>query len=316
MKRVVMTALAMTLLCGTSALAQGGAVASRRAQLESEARARSESSRPAPAPRAEAPRSEPQRDRSAGSDGRSRGDGRGPDRAQPALAGAAPAQQPVARPQRVEGQRPQEGQGQRQRDPRTQSTEGPQGQWRQGGGVSQWQGQRGTTGRPEQGVRPDTRPSQGQTRPDSQYDRNDRDRTGGRDDDRRGGYNNGGSGWNNDRGQQGRPPIIRREDRRDRDWNRPNYDQRRYPRYVTPQQRYRWRGSIYRPPVGFYSYRWQFGQTLPWNWYTPNYYLNDWWSYGLPMPPAGYEWVRLGDDAALIDVFSGRIYQVVYNLFW
>ena len=85
---------------------------------------------------------------------------------------------------------------------------------------------------------------------------------------------------------------------------------------MTPQRRYQWFGSPWRPPVGFYSFRWQYGQTLPWSWYTPNYYLNDYWAYGLPMPPIGCEWVRVGDDAILVDVFTGRIYQVVYNLFW
>ena len=85
---------------------------------------------------------------------------------------------------------------------------------------------------------------------------------------------------------------------------------------MTSHQRYRWRGPVWRPPVGFYSFRWQWGQTLPWSWYTPNYYLNDYWAYGLPMPPIGCEWVRVGDDAILVDVFTGRIYQVVYNLFW
>jgi Ni/Co efflux regulator RcnB len=123
--------------------------------------------------------------------------------------------------------------------------------------------------------------------------------------------------WNNnDRGDYNRRPVIRPEDRRDRDRNRPRYDQRRYPHYVTPYQRYRWIGPSYRLPPGFYTFRWQWGQTLPWNWYTPNYYLNDYYAYGLPMPPIGCEWVRVGDDAILVDVFTGRIYQVVYNLFW
>ena len=41
----------------------------------------------------------------------------------------------------------------------------------------------------------------------------------------------------------------------------------------------------------------------------------DWWSYGLPEPPYGYDWVRVGPDALLVD-YSGRIVQVVRAVFW
>jgi Ni/Co efflux regulator RcnB len=33
------------------------------------------------------------------------------------------------------------------------------------------------------------------------------------------------------------------------------------------------------------------------------------------VPPAGYEWVRVGDDALLIDVNTGEVLQAEYGVF-
>lgn len=125
--------------------------------------------------------------------------------------------------------------------------------------------------------------------------------------------------WNNDR----------RDDRRDgRDWNRdgrnwddarrhqtrPRYDRRHYQPDWRSQQRYR--GWDYHAPHGFYARSWLFGDLLPRSWWEPQYRIDDWWAYGLPIPPIGYEWVRVGDDALLVDLFSGRVVQVARNLFW
>ena len=61
--------------------------------------------------------------------------------------------------------------------------------------------------------------------------------------------------------------------------------------------------------------RWSFGDYLPGGWYGQSYYL-DAYEYGLPYPPAGCEWVRVGDDAILVDVWSGQVLSVMYDLFW
>jgi Ni/Co efflux regulator RcnB len=50
--------------------------------------------------------------------------------------------------------------------------------------------------------------------------------------------------------------------------------------------------------------------------WTPNYFISSWSPYGLPAPPWGYEWVRYGDDVVLVDVRTGAILQVRYNVFW
>jgi hypothetical protein len=102
-------------------------------------------------------------------------------------------------------------------------------------------------------------------------------------------------------------------DRHD-DRGRPHWQQGRYPPVYRSHQRYRY--GYYSPPVGFYAHSWGFGEILPRAWYGSDYLLNDWWSYGLPYPPLGYDWVRVGDDALLIDSYTGRVVQVVQDIFW
>jgi Ni/Co efflux regulator RcnB len=119
--------------------------------------------------------------------------------------------------------------------------------------------------------------------------------------------------WNDGRDRDWSRDRAWRERGRDWDRDRPRYDRRHYPPVYRSQRRFR--GPVWTPPIGFYSRSWVFGDTLPRGWYGPNYRI-DWWSYGLPIPPIGYEWVRIGDDAVLVDEFTGRIVQVVPNLFW
>lgn len=123
-----------------------------------------------------------------------------------------------------------------------------------------------------------------------------------------------GDGWRREdrRWEERRTDDRRWDDRRDRD--RPRYDRRYYPPVWRTPQRYR--VAPYRAPPGWYSYSWSYGHVLPRAWYGPQYRLIDWWAYGLPIPPIGYAWVRVGDDALLVDEYSGRIVQVVYDLFW
>jgi Ni/Co efflux regulator RcnB len=94
----------------------------------------------------------------------------------------------------------------------------------------------------------------------------------------------------------------------------PRYDPRWYPPVWTPS--YRYRGAPWVPPPGFVPRRWSHGEVLPWTWWTPRYRIESWWTYGLPVPPVGFAWVRLGRDAALVDLWTGRIVQVAYTLFW
>jgi Ni/Co efflux regulator RcnB len=78
----------------------------------------------------------------------------------------------------------------------------------------------------------------------------------------------------------------------------------------------RFRVGAYRAPYGYYVRTWGFGEFLPRGWYGENYWVGDFLDYGLPYPPPGYEWVRVGGDALMIDRYTGRIVQVVRGIFW
>ena len=74
--------------------------------------------------------------------------------------------------------------------------------------------------------------------------------------------------------------------------------------------------SFYRRPAGWYSHRWTFGEFLPAAFWARDYWLIDFEAYDLPPPPYGAVWVRVGDDALLIDEASGEIITVEYAVFY
>ncbi|MGZ5921841.1 MAG: RcnB family protein [Rhizomicrobium sp.] len=78
----------------------------------------------------------------------------------------------------------------------------------------------------------------------------------------------------------------------------------------------RFRGPSYRRPPGYYARRWTWGQVLPNFFWTRDYWLTDYYDYDLPPPPFGAIWVRVGDDALLIDQDSGEIIAVEYGIFY
>ena len=74
--------------------------------------------------------------------------------------------------------------------------------------------------------------------------------------------------------------------------------------------------GVYRRPHGWYAHRWVFGERLPRAWFVRDYWIGDWAIFGLIEPPDGLVWVRVGDDALLIDPDTGEIYEVAYDVFW
>jgi Ni/Co efflux regulator RcnB len=78
----------------------------------------------------------------------------------------------------------------------------------------------------------------------------------------------------------------------------------------------RFHAQTYRRPPGWYSRRWSFGEILPALFWAQDYWLNDYFDYGLDEPPPGTVWVRDGGDAILIDRFSGEIIEVEYGVFY
>ncbi len=47
-----------------------------------------------------------------------------------------------------------------------------------------------------------------------------------------------------------------------------------------------------------------------------DYWIGNYVSFGLIGPPDGYQWVRVGDDALLVDVDTGEVLQVEYGVFY
>lgn len=76
------------------------------------------------------------------------------------------------------------------------------------------------------------------------------------------------------------------------------------------------RGSGFNYPGGYSYRRWGAGQILPFLFLSPQYYFNDWRTYGFGAPPAGYRWVRYGPDLLLVSRRTGRIRDVIYGAFY
>jgi Ni/Co efflux regulator RcnB len=100
---------------------------------------------------------------------------------------------------------------------------------------------------------------------------------------------------------------------RDRDQGRVWYNARVFPQVFHAGQRYHYRPYIF--PSGWYFRAWLYGDYLPDGWYGPDYYL-DWSYFDLPPPPIGCEWVREGNDALLVDVWTGEVLSVSHDMFW
>lgn len=87
-------------------------------------------------------------------------------------------------------------------------------------------------------------------------------------------------------------------------------------RNVTAQHHYHYRGGDYRGPSGYNYRRWAYGEMLPSIYWGRDYWIDDYYDYGLADPPPGCVWVRYGNDAVLIDEDSGEILEVVYDQFY
>jgi Ni/Co efflux regulator RcnB len=137
------------------------------------------------------------------------------------------------------------------------------------------------------------------------------------------GGDNRGHDWRGDRGDGGpRHDFGPGGDNRGNDWRgdrgegRPRYDERAFPRSFRPDHAYRWRGEEWREPRGFYNRHWGYGDRLPWGWIGPQWYIEDYYDYDLPVPPWGYEWIRVGPVALLIDLSTGMVVEAAYGLFY
>ena len=145
---------------------------------------------------------------------------------------------------------------------------------------------------------------------------------------------NGGNTWNGQaigRGDNRFQGNDRRDDNRYRgadnrndnrygnnsrsQWNRGWADQRR----LSSSNRgtyLRYRASPFRWPSGYGAQRWSLGQYLPSIFFSSTYSIFNYYDIGLPYPPPGTDWIRNGNDALLVDRYSGEIIDVVYDVFY
>ncbi len=84
---------------------------------------------------------------------------------------------------------------------------------------------------------------------------------------------------------------------------------------ITAPRKFHFARAYVRPP-GWYPHRWVFGERLPRAFFAPDFIIADFAAYDLLAPWDGYEWVRYGDDALLIDIDTGEVIRVEYGLFY
>jgi hypothetical protein len=153
-----------------------------------------------------------------------------------------------------------------------------------------------------------------QRRWDGNRDRDRADRT--RDYDRNQARGGDGRRWDNDRD-------------RTRDGNRwSGNDQRRWDNNWRRDNRYNWQhyrssnrnvfrlGRYYAPYNNWNYRRLSIGFSLQPLFYSSNYWINDPWRYRLPEAYGPYRWVRYYDDALLVDIYTGRVVDVLHDFFW
>ena len=88
--------------------------------------------------------------------------------------------------------------------------------------------------------------------------------------------------------------------------NRPGFGFRPHKRYAL---------GAYRRPPGYYFRQWDVGVTLPGFFLAQSYWLTA-GTYGLSPPPPGTQWIRVDYDALLVTIATGRVIQVVPNIFY
>jgi Ni/Co efflux regulator RcnB len=78
----------------------------------------------------------------------------------------------------------------------------------------------------------------------------------------------------------------------------------------------RFHNGAYVRPAGWYAHRWVYGERLPAGWYARDYWIVNVSLFGLVYPPDGFEWIRVGEDALLVDIYTGEVIRVEYGVFF
>jgi Ni/Co efflux regulator RcnB len=72
----------------------------------------------------------------------------------------------------------------------------------------------------------------------------------------------------------------------------------------------------FRYPPGFAYRRWAVGAALPPIFLAREYWYADWAGLGMAPPPPGFQWVRYGPDLLLVNVITGQVADVAYDVFY
>ena len=101
---------------------------------------------------------------------------------------------------------------------------------------------------------------------------------------------------------------------RDFRFNRPNTNGRYFTYRGRQFAQVRVRPFYY--PRGFTYRRYYAGSFLPTLFLTQQYFFDEFYDVGLPPPPPGTRWIEYGPDALLVDVFTGQVIDVIYDVFY
>lgn len=103
-----------------------------------------------------------------------------------------------------------------------------------------------------------------------------------------------------------------------RGWNRSWRNDRRYDwnGYRNQNRNFYRAGRYYAPVRGWNYRRLGIGFTLGAPFFASNFWINDPWSYRLPPAYGQYRWVRYYGDVLLVDIYTGRVVDVVNDFFW
>ena len=69
-------------------------------------------------------------------------------------------------------------------------------------------------------------------------------------------------------------------------------------------------------PPGWAYRRWAVGAALPPVFLVRDYWYADWATLGLAPPEPGFQWVRYGPDLLLVNVTTGQVVDVAYDVFY
>ena len=74
--------------------------------------------------------------------------------------------------------------------------------------------------------------------------------------------------------------------------------------------------GFYSDPFGWDYMRYGIGWRLWPSYYRNSFWLNDSWQYRLPPAYGPYRWIRYYNDALLVNIYTGEVVDVEYDIFW